>query len=89
MTTEVEKIFVPSSFGHDRTPADNCGGAARNCPNGYEVKGAVRVRKGYVNDTVRLSANDLKNQDCWHGGHYPGLVVKYDFGFRNILFEFF
>ena len=44
----------------------------RNCPNGYS-KRCCSGTKGYVNDTVRLSANDLKNHDCWHGGHYPGV----------------
>ena len=67
------RIFVPSSFGHDKTPADNCSGASRNCPGGYEVKGGINRRKRTINDTVKLSTSDLRNYDCWHGGHYGGV----------------
>lgn len=67
------RIFVPSDFGGGSRPADNCEAAAGRCPNGYTVLGGINRRKGTVNDTVRLSASDLRNYDCWHGGHYSGI----------------
>ncbi len=70
------RIFVPSSFGggDDNRSNDSCGDVlAHDCPTGYKsLYSSHSPRKGYVNDTVRLSGTDLNRHKCWEGGHYHG-----------------
>jgi hypothetical protein len=74
------KIFVPSSFGGS-SGDDNCGQGGSNdccgdvdvndCPTGYKLLHPHHTpKKGYINDTVTHSGNDLKHHKCWEGGKY-------------------
>ena len=70
------RIFVPSSFGggDNNRSNDSCGEVkVHDCPTGYKsLHSSHTPKKGYVNDTVRLSGSDLNRHKCWEGGHYHG-----------------
>ena len=76
LDTGVGHIFVPSSFGggDDNRSNDSCGEVnVHDCPTGYKsLHSSHSPKKGYVNDTVRLSGSDLNRHKCWEGGHYHG-----------------
>ena len=71
------RIFVPSSIGggNNSHSNDSCRevNVHMDCPTGYKSLNASHSpKKRYVNDTVRLSGDDLKRHKCWEGGHYHG-----------------
>ena len=83
------RIFVPSSFGggEDNRSNDSCSEVDVNdCPTGYKLLHTSSYpTKSYVNDTVTLTDDDLKNNLCWEGGHYKtGLSDQAPWGFHGL-----